>query len=170
LGTDNRFHNVGVSARHQDFDSLAKQALKALEEDPSEQKLEELALATDMSELGRFLVTKNRSDIGAFRTPLILNVGITPPYMHDGTVETLWDVMDHYNKGGEPNLFLDGGMEPLALTEEEIDDIVALLFALTDVRFTQENERQMKLQKEQAQKERPLKDDDLAFRRKITFQ
>jgi cytochrome c peroxidase len=85
LGTDNRFHNVGVSARHQDFDSLAKQGLKALEEDPSEEKLEELALATDMSELGRFLVTKNRSDIGAFRTSLILNIGITPPYMHDGT-------------------------------------------------------------------------------------
>ena len=71
LGTDNRFHNVGVSARHQDFDTLAKQGLKALEEDPSEQKLEELALATDMSELGRFLVTKNRSDIGTFRTPLL---------------------------------------------------------------------------------------------------
>ena len=63
LGTDNRFHNVGVSARHQDFEGLAKRALKAMEEDPSEQKLDELALSTDMSELGRFMVTKNRSDI-----------------------------------------------------------------------------------------------------------
>ncbi len=170
LGTDNRFHNVGVSARHQDFDTLAKQGLKALEEDPSEQKLEELALATDMSELGRFLVTKNHSDIGAFRTSLILNIGITPPYMHDGTVETLWDVMDHYNKGGEANLFLDGGMEPLALTEEEINDIVAFLFTLTDVRFAQENQRQLKRQKAQAEKKRPLKDDDMAFRTKIAFE
>jgi len=170
LGTDNRFHNVGVSARHQDFNTLAKQALKVLEEDTSEQKLEELALATNMSELGRFLVTKNRSDIGAFRTSLLLNIGITPPYMHDGTVETLWDVMDHYNKGGEANLFLDGGMEPLALTEDEINDIVAFLFSLTDDRFAQENQRQLKRQKAQAEKKRPLKDDDMAFRKKIAFE
>ncbi|MGB2807145.1 MAG: cytochrome c peroxidase [Sedimentisphaerales bacterium] len=170
LGTDNRFHNVGVSARYQDFEGLAKQALKAMEEDASEQKLDELALSTDMSELGRFMVTKNRSDIGAFRTPLLLNIGITPPYMHDGTVETLWDVMDHYNKGGEANLFLDGGMEPLALTEEEINSIVALLFSLTDVRFAEENQRQFERQKAQAEKKRPLRDDDMAFRLKLAFE
>ncbi|MHC4463210.1 MAG: cytochrome-c peroxidase [Planctomycetota bacterium] len=170
LGTDNRFHNVGVSARHQDFESLAKRALKAMEEDPSEQKLDELALSTDMSELGRFMVTKNRSDIGAFRTPLLLNIGITPPYMHDGTVETLWDVMDHYNKGGEANLFLDGGMEPLALTEEEINSIVALLFSLTDERFAEQNQRQFERQKAQAEKKRPLRDDEMAFRLKLAFE
>ncbi|MHC4432011.1 MAG: cytochrome-c peroxidase, partial [Planctomycetota bacterium] len=56
LGTDNRFHNIGVSAQHEDFDALAKQALRALQQDPSEQKLDELALSTDMSELGRFMV------------------------------------------------------------------------------------------------------------------
>jgi cytochrome c peroxidase len=170
LGTDNRFHNVGVSARHRDFEGLAKQALKALTEDPSEQKLDELALSTDMSELGRFMVTKNRSDIGAFRTLLLLNIGITPPYMHDGSVETLWDVMDHYNKGGEPNLFLDGGMEPLALTEEEINDIVAFLFSLTDDRFAAENRRQLERQKAQAEEKRPLRDNDMAFRLKLAFE
>ncbi len=170
LGTDNRFHNVGVSARHQDFEGLAKRAMKALKEDPSEEKLDELALSTDMSELGRFMVTKNRSDIGTFRTPLLLNIGITPPYMHDGTVETLWDVMDHYNKGGEANLFLDGGMEPLALTEEEINSIVALLFSFTDVRFAEENQRQFERQRAQARKKRPLRDDDMAFRLKLAFE
>jgi cytochrome c peroxidase len=170
LGTDNRFHNVGVSARHQDFEGLAKKALKALAEDSSEKKLEELALNSDMSELGRFMVTKVRSDIGAFRTLLILNIGITPPYMHDGSVETLWDVMDHYNKGGEPNLFLDGGIEPLALTEKEIDQIVAFLFTLTDKRFEEENRRQMEIQSAQAKGKRPLRDDDMAFRRKIAFE
>lgn len=170
LGTDNRFHNIGVSARHQDFEALASRALKALAEDPTEKNLDELALSTDLSELGRFMVTKNRSDIGAFRTSILLNVGITAPYMHDGTVETLWDVMDHYNKGGEPNLFLDGGMEPLALTEEEIDQLVAFLFSLTDVRFAADNEREFQRQKRQAEKSRPLRDDDLAFRRKIAFE
>jgi cytochrome c peroxidase len=170
LGTDNRFHNIGVSARHHDFDVLAKQALKALNEDPSERKLDELALSTDMSELGRFMVTKNRSDIGAFRTSILLNIGITPPYMHDGSVETLWDVMDHYNKGGEANLFLDGGMEPLALTEDQIDQIVAFLFTLTDERFARENQRQFERQSAQARKKRPLRDNDMAFRLKLAFE
>ena len=170
LGTDNRFHNVGVSARHQDFEGLATQALKALEADPSEEKLDELALSTDMSELGRFMVTKIRSDIGAFRTSILLNIGITPPYMHDGSIETLWDVMDHYNKGGEPNLFLDGGIEPLALTEEEIDQLVAFLFSLTDVRFAEENTLQFEKQKAQAARQRPLRDNEMAFRQTIAFE
>jgi len=170
LGTDNRFHNIGVSARHQDFEGLARAGLKALQEDPSERRLEELALGTDMSELGRFMVTKNRSDSGAFRTSLLLNIGITPPYMHDGTLETLWDVMDHYNKGGEPNPFLDGGMEPLGLIDQEIDQIVAFLFTLTDDRFSEENQRQMSEQKAKAAKSRPFRDDDLAFRQTIAFE
>jgi len=170
LGTDNRFHNIGVSARHQDFETLARKGLEALQEDPTEQKLEELALATDMSELGRFMVTKNRSDIGAFRTSMLLNIGITPPYMHDGTMETLWDVMDHYNKGGEPNLFLDGGMEPLALSEKEIDQLVAFMFTLTDDRFAEENRRQMDRQRAQSRRSRPFRDEQMANRKKLAFE
>lgn len=170
LGTDNRFHNIGVSARHQDFENLASQALKALKKDPSERALDELALGTDLSELGRFMVTKNRSGIGAFRTSQLLNIGITPPYMHDGSMETLWDVMDHYNKGGEPNPFLDGGMEPLALSEEEINQLVALLFRMTDERFAEENQRQFDLQKAKAAQHRPFRDDEMAFRKKLAFE
>lgn len=170
LGTDNRFHNIGVSARHQDFEGLARKAIKALKLDSSEQALEELALNTDMSELGRFMVTKNRSDIGAFRTSLLLNIGITAPYMHDGSLKTLWDVMDHYNKGGEPNPFLDGGMEALDLTEEEINQMVSFLFSLTDVRFEEQNNREFILQRELAQKERPFRDNELASRRLLPFE
>jgi cytochrome c peroxidase len=170
LGTDNRFHNIGVSARHQDFEKLAQEGFKRLQEDPTEKKLEELALATDMSELGRFMATKNRSDIGSFRTSMLLNIGITPPYMHDGTLETLWDVMDHYNKGGEPNLFLDGGMEPLALTEKQIDQVVAFMFALTDDRFAEENQRQMDQQRAKAQQKRPFRDEAMANRKKLAFE
>jgi cytochrome c peroxidase len=170
LGTDNRFHNVGVSARHQDFEGLARRAQKSLAEDPSEKKLHELAVGTDLSELGRFMVTHNRADIGAFRTLQILNVGITPPYMHDGSMATLWDVMDHYNKGGEPNAFLDGGMEPLALTEDEINQVVAFLFTLTDDRFAEENQREFEKQKAAAQTERPFRDDEMANRRTLGFE
>jgi len=170
LGTDNRFHNVGVSARHQDFEGLAAKALKLLDEDPSEKKLDELALSTPMSELGRFMVTKNRADIGAFRTSILLNVAITPPYMHDGSLPTLWDVMDHYNKGGEPNLFLDGGMEPLALSEKEINQLVAFMFSLTDDKFAAENARQLRDQTNAAARIRGFRDERLAFRRKLAFE
>jgi len=90
--------------------------------------------------------------------------------MHDGSMATLWDVIDHYNKGGEPNPFLDGGMEPLALTEEEINQLVAFLFTLTDDRFAEDNQRQFEQQKATAQKERPFRDEDMAFRRKLAFE
>ena len=170
LGTDNRFHNVGVSARHRNFELLARQAAKLLEEDPSEQKLDELAVGTDMSELGRFMATRSTADIGSFRTPLILNIGITPPYMHDGSLATLWDVMDHYNKGGEANPFLDGGIEPLALTEEEIDQLSAFLFTLTDVRFAEENQRQFEQQQAAAKKDRPVRDEAMANRQTLPFE
>jgi len=170
LGTDNRFHNIGVSARHQDFEALAGKALKLLKEDPSERKLDQLALSTPMSELGRFMVTRNRADIGAFRTPILLNVAISPPYMHDGSLPTLWDVMDHYNKGGEPNLFLDGGIEPLALTETEINQLVAFMFSLTDSRFAAENQRQFQAQGNAAARVRPFRNLRMAFRRKLAFE
>lgn len=169
-GSDGRFHNIGVSARTQNFEELAERALKALEEDPSERKLDELAVGTDLSELGRFMVTRNYADIGAFRTPQLRNVGITAPYMHDGSMQTLWDTMDHYNRGGEPNLYLDGGMEALALTEQEIDDVVAFLFALTDDRFAELNAEEMERQKAHAAENRPFRNEDVAFRRVLDFE
>ena len=165
LGTDNRFHNIGVSARHRDFEALARRALKALAEDPSERKLDELAVGTDLSELGRFMVTRRYADIGAFRTPQIRNVGITSPYMHDGSLETLWDVMDHYNAGGDPNPFLDGGIEALALTDREIDQLVALMFSMTDDRFRGLNRGEMDRQRAAAARARPQRKPDRASRK-----
>jgi cytochrome c peroxidase len=170
LGTDNQYHNIGVAARGKDFEGLAAQALKVLAEDPSEQKLDELALATDFSELGRFMVTKNYADVGAFKTEQLRNAGITAPYMHDGSLQTLWDVIDHYNKGGEDNRWLDGGIEALALTDAEVDDLVAFLFALTDVRFADQNARALEKQRAQAQKSRPIQDKALAEREVLGFE
>ena len=170
LGTDNRFHNIGVAARQPDFEKLAREGLNALSEDPTEEQLEELALNTDLSELGRFMVTKKRSDIGAFRTSILLNIGITSPYMHDGSLRTLWDVIDHYNAGGEANPFLDGGIEPLALTETEIDQLVAFMFSMTDDKFAEENDRQKKEQRALAEQNRPERDEDMAFRRELAFE
>lgn len=170
LGTDYRFHNIGVSAHDQNFESLAARALTALEEDDSEETLDRLALSTDMSELGRFMVTRNPADIGAFRTSQIRNIGITPPYMHDGSMQTLWDVMDHYNKGGEVNAHLVGGIEALALTEEEIDQVVAFMFTLTDRHFEERNAGEMEKQRSHAADKRPFRDTARAMRELLLFE
>jgi cytochrome c peroxidase len=170
VGTDNRFHNIGVAARHKDFEALAAKALAALQKDDSAQAIDELAIGTDLSELGRFMVTKNRSDIGAFKTSQIRNIGITQPYMHDGSMQTLWDVMDHYNKGGEANLFLDGGIEPLALNEREIDAVVAFMFTLTDRRFEAQNRKELERQRALSRKQRPFRDEALAMRKTLPFE
>ncbi len=169
LGTDGRVHNIGVSARHQDFEQLAVKALAALRKNPSERTLDELAIATNMSELGRFMVTRNEADIGAFRTSQLRNVGITAPYMHDGSMQTLWDTIDHYNKGGEPNHYLDGGVEPLALSEPEVGQLVAFMFTLTDGRFSALNDSELERQRGLAAKQRPFRDDNLALRKVISF-
>jgi cytochrome c peroxidase len=164
-GSDNRFHNIGVSAREENFEALAIQALGVLKQDPSAEKLDELAISTDFSALGRFMVTRNFADIGAFRSSQLRNIGITGPYMHDGTLQSLWDVMDHYNKGGEANRWLDGGIEPLALTESEVDDLVAFMFTLTDRRFSDLNASEMEAQRAHALEARPFRDDALAQRK-----
>src|SRR2546428_9983239 len=61
---------------------------------------------------------------------------VTGPYFHDGSQETLWDVMDHYNKGdGLQDPYLDEDIQPLALTEDDIDDVVAFLASLTSADY-----------------------------------
>src|SRR5580704_16731859 len=86
---------------------------------PLDQTLYRVAIQTDMSALGRFLITKKEADIAAFKTPDLRNVLVTGPYFHDGSQETLWDVIDHYNKGaGLHNPYLDQDVEPVALTSK----------------------------------------------------
>ncbi len=170
IGTDQKFHNVGVSARHQDFAKLVGTALAALAKNDSKETMDRLAIQTDMSELGRFVVTRSYSDIGSFKTQQIRNIGITGPYMHDGSMQTLWDVMDHYNKGGEANPYLDGGIEPLNLSEREIDQLVAFMFTLTDVRFQADNDAEFARQREIAREKRPFRDDALASRKVFPFE
>jgi cytochrome c peroxidase len=82
-------------------------------------------------DLGRFVVTKNEKDTGAFKTPTIRNVALTAPYMHDGSVATLEDVVDWYDKGGHPNPHLSDKIKPLTLTAQDKADLVAFMQACT---------------------------------------
>ena len=65
-----------------------------------------------------------------FRAPTLRNIAVTAPYMHDGSLKTLEDVVEFYDKGGTPNPHLDASLKPLGLTTEEKKSIVAFLKAL----------------------------------------
>ena len=80
---------------------------------------------------GRFIVTGNEHDRGAFKTPTLRDVGVTAPYMHDGSVPTLESVVEFYDQGGRANPNLDPAIRPLKLSAEERRDLVAFLGTLT---------------------------------------
>lgn len=122
--TDNKFHNIGVAMKAVNFEALARRA--AIETDAAK-----LAREPGAAELGRYLVTKQPKDIGAFKTPGLRNITLTAPYMHDGSEATLESVIEFYDKGGAPNPNLDGGMRALGLTAEEKKDLAEFLKALT---------------------------------------
>ena len=82
-------------------------------------------------DLGRFVVTKNEKDTGAFKTPTVRNVALTAPYMHDGSVATLEEVVEWYDKGGHPNPHLSDKMRPLNLTAQDKADLVEFMKACT---------------------------------------
>jgi cytochrome c peroxidase len=80
-------------------------------------------------DLGRFVVTKDEKDTGAFKTPTVRNVALTAPYMHDGSVATLEEVVAWYDKGGHPNPQLSDKIKPLNLSDEEETDLVEFMKA-----------------------------------------
>jgi cytochrome c peroxidase len=134
LFTDERYHNIGVAAKAVDFAELARR----VEGHPED--LASLAHEPSLNQLGRFLVTKQRADLGAFKTPQLRNVARTAPYMHDGSEKTLRDVVEFYDRGGNANPWLDGGMRPLGLTEQEKSDLVALMETFTSSDFARFDE------------------------------
>jgi len=82
-------------------------------------------------DVGRFAVTKNPKDTGAFKTPSLRNIAQTAPYMHDGSQKTLLEVVEWYAKGGHPNANLSEKIQKLDLTAQDKQDLVAFMEALT---------------------------------------
>ena len=98
--TDEKYHNLGI-----DWD-------------------------TQTVNVGRYKITGEEDQIGAFKTPTLREISKTSPYMHDGRFVTLEEVIEFYNKGGIQNPHLDNTMVPLNLTPEEKKDLVEYLRAL----------------------------------------
>ena len=101
--TDSLFHNLGVG-----WDAKKKA----------------------FADQGRYVVTKTRADLGAFKTPTLRDVTKHAPYMHDGSQKTLREVVEWYNRGGEKNPYLDPKISPLHLTPAEVDALIAFMGAL----------------------------------------
>jgi cytochrome c peroxidase len=161
--TDNDFHNIGIGIIRHNVVALARQA-EQLINSGDKAAVDRAAIQTDMSALGRFLVTKQEKDIASFKTPDIRNVLVTGPYFHDGSQETLWDVIDHYNKGdGLQNPYLDEDIQPLALTETDIDDLVAFLASLTSATYKEQGAAELALQRVLSRTNRPQRDTARAF-------
>ena len=85
----------------------------------------------DKPDLGRFEVSKDEKDKGAFKTPTIRNVALSAPYMHDGSQKTLEDTVEHYAKGGTPNQWLSTKIKKLDLKPEDKADLVEFMKACT---------------------------------------
>jgi cytochrome c peroxidase len=163
LFIDNDFHNIGVGILRHHVAPLAQQAERELAQGhlPA---IDTAAITSEMSVLGRFLVTRKQSDIASFKTPGLRNVVVTAPYFHDGSMQTLWDVMDHYNKGdGITDPWLDKDMQPLALSESEIDDVVEFLTSLTSSQYKEISDREYAHQLALSKVNRPQRDTARAF-------
>jgi cytochrome c peroxidase len=126
--SDFKFHNIGVAAKDVNFSQLARRARQVGD---NAKAIDEMALQQGFSELGRYLVTNQPRDIGAFKTSMLRDIELTAPYMHNGSEKTLLDVVNFYDKGGEANPNLDGGMRPLKLTDGEKADLVEFMKTLT---------------------------------------
>jgi len=92
-----------------------------------------LGIGTDKPDpdVGRFAITKDPRDWAVFKIPTLREIEHTAPYMHDGSLKTLEEVVDFYDKGGTPNKNLDPNVRKLNLTDLEKKDLVAFLKALS---------------------------------------
>lgn len=99
----------------------------------ADEKFHNIGIGMDKPEpdQGRFAVTKDPNDTGAFKTPTVRNVELTAPYMHDGSLATLEEVVEWYDKGGHANPHLSEKIKPLKLTAEEKADLVAFMKSCT---------------------------------------
>ncbi len=84
---------------------------------------------------GRTRVSLNTADRGKFKTPTLRNIAVTAPYMHDGSINTLEEVIEHFNSGGKNHENKDALIKPLNLSQTEKTDLVNFLKALTDEEF-----------------------------------
>ncbi|MDZ4151893.1 cytochrome-c peroxidase, partial [Methylicorpusculum sp.] len=133
LLTDNTFHNTGIGYLEAMGTPDAKRKIQVapgifidVDRDLIAQVSEAKA-----NDLGRYEVTQNPEDRWKYKTPALRNIGLTAPYMHNGSLATLKAVVEFYNRGGIANENLDPLIQPLKLSDQDINDLVSFLTSLT---------------------------------------
>ena len=132
--TDNQMHNTGhgyaisMGIRPE---KTRVQLAPGVFVDVDAEVIESVRQKPKENDVGLYEVTQNPYDRWKYRTPSLRNVALTAPYMHDGNFSTLRDVVEFYNRGGEPNELLSPLIRPLDLTDKELDQLVVFMESLT---------------------------------------
>jgi cytochrome c peroxidase len=135
LFTDNDLHNTGIGYADAMTDKTAN-PLQRVQVSPGVYVAVASEIISSVAEpkandLGRYEITQKPQDRWLYKTPSLRNVSLTAPYMHNGSLATLREVVEFYNRGGIPNENLDPLVKPLRLNNQEVDDLVLFLEALT---------------------------------------
>lgn len=131
LFSDAKFHNTGAGALHGRTGMTHRvQLAPGVHIDVTDQDLANVSEPLQRDD-GRFEVTRMESDRWSYRTPSLRNVALTAPYMHDGSLSTIEQVIDYYQRGGVANPGRDPLMGPLQLTEADKANLAAFLRSLT---------------------------------------
>ncbi len=133
LFTDQQFHNTGVGyqrAMKSTKKTIKVQLAPGIFADVDSQVIESVS-ENKSNDLGRYEVTQNPDDRWKYKTPSLRNISLTAPYMHDGSILTLEQIIRFYNQGGIANETLDPLIKPLNLSDQEKKDLLAFLKSLT---------------------------------------
>jgi cytochrome c peroxidase len=133
LFSDQAFHNTGIGFRGSMAPLQSKTKIQLAPGQWAEIDLSAIEAVSEkkLSDLGRYEITQNPSDRWKYRTPSLRNVALTAPYMHDGSLKSLEEVIRFYQGGGYPNPTLDPKMQKLSLTQNEMEALVEFLRSLT---------------------------------------
>jgi cytochrome c peroxidase len=133
LFTDNAMHNTGIGWYRSMHVTPGKQRVQVAPGVFVEVDSDIISAVGELppGDVGLYEVTQNPGDRWKYRTSSLRNVALTAPYMHDGSMETLQQVVEFYNQGGHANEDLDPLIRPLHLSAEEIDELVAFMNTLT---------------------------------------
>jgi cytochrome c peroxidase len=135
--TDNQTHNTGLGyAEVMLLPKTSKQLNQKVQVAAGvfidvDSKLIQSVAEIKSNDLGRYEITQQAEDRWHYKTPSLRNISLTAPYMHNGRLQTLKQVVEFYNDGGIANDGLDNRIKPLHLSASEIDDLVAFLQTLT---------------------------------------
>lgn len=138
LFTDQNFHNTGIgwTRNNEVANKVYKSKTFSVTLAPGvvvqvDQNHFDETSESPPNDVGRFEITENPNDSWLYKTPSLRNIAITAPYMHNGSLATLDDVVEFYNNGGEDNPYKDKLITPLHLSNEEKSSLVSFLKTLT---------------------------------------